>query len=135
MPKDSDDRTSVSTMPRDAPLDAEPRAQQKSNRRTLVGQICGSDLYLEEWLSPGEPGHYRRYEIECRCGSHDTDRPCKKRRNIGHAQTKVLGDVEPKAFLGAWLELGSDKVTRENHRGFHPTMKDIRDFARRHGMA
>ena len=134
LPTDSDVPSSVSVVPGTAPPESHPRVKQNKNKRTLVGQICGSDLWLDEWLSPGEAGHYRRYEVECSLPSHSKQQVCRKRRNIGPAQTKMLGDVEPKAFLGAWLELGRDEGTRENHRDRNPTAKEIRDFARRHSL-
>ena len=58
-----------------------------------------------------------------------------KKWNIGPRQTKCLGEVEPKAFLGAWLRLGLQEHCKSEHVKKNPTDTEVRLYATENGWA
>ena len=45
----------------------------------------------------------------------------------------MLGEVEPKAYLGAWLRLGLDYHSKGDHVDTNPTNTEVRLYATEHG--
>ena len=124
-----------------APVDTKDTSKKKKKKQrqgrgkvTDVGQVEGCTLQLEEWGSIGDPDYYKRFIVTCPFHG-DKDGPCEKKRNIGPRQTQCLGEVEPKAFLGAWLRLGLQEHCNSDHVKQHPTDTEVRLYATVHGFA
>ena len=79
--------------------------------------------------------HYARYYVRCKCPAHQEGRGCVKKRNAGSAQTAELGEMEPFAFLGAWLRLASGCSTRKAHKDKQPSQEEVRAYAVEMGWA
>ena len=103
---------------------------KKSTPRELVDILEGCNIYKENHLEPGQPGHYVRLVAECvfrGCG-HES---CEKKRSISASTTAVIGEKEPFAFLGCWLEAAVMYDSREAHVKHQPSKKDIEAYARK----
>ena len=83
---------------------------------------------LTEHLKPGQAGHYRRVAVMCPlCDSlHKRDKPCKKYRNVGVAQTK-LGPQEPVAYLAVWAANARRFTTARQHIAFRPSPAQVKE--------
>ena len=111
--------------------DAEPSTSvKKSTPRELADILEGCNIYKETHLEPGQPGHYVRLVAECMfrgCGHEN----CERKRSISASTTKVIGEKEPFAFLGCWLEAAVMYDNREAHMKHQPSKKDIEAYARK----
>lgn len=87
-------------------------------------------IHVEEHLSPGMPGHYRRYTTICPLAStgHCSVIACGKRRNCGVAQMGNLGPAAPEAFLMVWREQASSFGTKADHQRWSPTWSEVRRY-------
>ena len=70
-------------------------------------QLDGEALnfWIDEHGIPGKPRYYKRLCVRCPLADSSHWRsgaPCMKYRNIGQAQKRALGDLEPEAFLRVW---------------------------------
>ena len=111
-----------------------PRTKQRKRGHIVdAGELAGCSLKLEIWGSPEYRDHYKRYIAVCPFHSTETVK-CWRKRNCGPGQTRLLGESEPKAFLGAWLCRAPLSVTREDHMEEKTTNQHVKDYARRNGM-
>ena len=96
--------------------------------------IPGLTLLQDEHLTPGQAGHYRRVAVMCPlCDSlHKRDKPCKKYRNVGVAQTR-LGPQEPVAFLAVWAANARRFTTARHHIAFAPSPAQVEEYMRSKG--
>ena len=105
---------------------------KKSTPREIADILEGCNIYKENHLEPGQPGHYVRLVAECMfrgCG-HDN---CERKRSIPAGNTKVIGEKEPFAFLGCWLEAAVLYDNREGHMKHQPSKTDIQAYALKMG--
>ena len=86
-------------------------------------------------MTPGEKGHYKRWEVTCPYHPPVAGRPCRKRRNIGAAQTSRFGPMEPAAYLIAWVRNAPFYEDREHcsDANAHPKAADIETVMREQG--
>ena len=96
--------------------------------------IPGFTLLQDERLKLGQAGHYRRVAVMCPlCESlHKRDKPCKKYRNVGVAQTK-LGPQEPVAYLAVWAASARRITTARHHIAFGPSPVQVEEYMRSKG--
>ena len=110
--------------------------RQKARRRGHIldaGELEGCPLKLEVWGNPTDRDYYKRYIAVC--PFHSTDEvKCWRKRNCGPGQTRLLGESEPKAFLGAWLCRAPLNTTRKDHMEEKTTNQQVKEYARRNGM-
>jgi hypothetical protein len=57
---------------------------------------------------------------------------CKKRRNIGIDQTKLLGFFEPLAFLATWCDAAALHADHKMHNKHTPSVADMRSWLDQH---
>ena len=96
---------------------------------TLEGCTVTEDSHGQ----PGQPGYYKRYIVNCplACTGHSGARaPCCKRRGCGPAQCSSFGDMEPFAFLGAWLAAAPRYADRGAHMEHVPSGRDVEAYMR-----
>ncbi len=86
-------------------------------------------LNVEEHLTPGEVGHYRRFCMQC--PERHRHPECRKKRNVGTNQTANFGQREPEAFLLAWAAAAPRFATRAEHVRFIPSAAEVREQFRR----
>ena len=103
-------------------------------QHVAITGIPGLPLLFDEHLTPGQAGHYRRVAVMCPlCDSrHQRDKPCKKYRNIGEAQTS-LGPQEPVAYLAVWAGQAQRFATAKQHIAFRPSPEVVKEYMRSHG--
>ena len=92
----------------------------------------------EEWHGiMGQPGSYRRYKVRCplSTSAHKCKSGCQKTRTWGSAQKRPgdLGQYEPLAYLGAWLDMRDSYSTQRDHVAFQPSAEQTRAYAQRQG--
>ena len=89
----------------------------------------GSEVYHESHGVVGQPNSYRRLVVICPLHG-DKKRPCKKTRSFGvrSGAASELGDLEPYAFLGAWLAAGRACVAKEEHKCQTPAAAEVREY-------
>ena len=86
----------------------------------LEGAAVSRDIHF----SLGQPGHYDRLVVKC--ARHQV---LKTRAFDVKAAVKLgLGDVEPYAFLGAWLRQCELCPSAAAHKGFVPTAEQVRSY-------
>jgi hypothetical protein len=95
-------------------------------------QLEGMAVYFEEHGAETDSDHYRRLCVRCPLG-HTTHcqaghHPCGKKRGIGPAQTRTHGQLEPYAYLGAWLQAASRMPDRAAHMAHAPTQGQVRSY-------
>ena len=94
----------------------------------------GFYVSLEEHGEPGQLGSYRRIVVTCPHGEHRGTRPCMKKRNIGVNQSRQFGELEPFAYLGAWLKArDSFLTTRTEHMRYMQCVDTVRAYAAAQG--
>ena len=95
----------------------------------------GVQIIEEQWMTPGEKGHYIRWEVTCPYHPAVNGLPCRKRRNIGASQTAWFGKWEPAAYLIAWLRNGPFYADLEHCRcpSAHPKKVEIEAVMREQG--
>jgi len=85
-------------------------------------------------VTSGQLGHYVR--LVASCPYCDTvHEGCEKKRSISENQTQAIGEKEPLAFLGCWLQCASLFEDRASHMKFRPTLEDVRAYAKEQGWA
>ena len=105
-------------------------AKGKKRKREPVVCLDGHLVYAEVWNFATASDHYSRYEVHCPIAHHQEGRKrCVKKRNTGHRQTARFGDMEPLAYLGAWLRLGCAGDSRQAHMDRIPTDAQIDAYA------
>ena len=103
------------------------RSPRARGRRAVIAEMFGVEVVQDIHLHPGEPGHYIRLSVNCpQCAAGHPD--CGKRRNIGEAQCRNFGQVEPLGFIGVWLERANSFADKASHLKFTPSLADIRSF-------
>ena len=91
--------------------------------------VEGQAVSLEVYGSPGSVGHYRRYTVICPCDTHRADQKvCQKRRTCGPNQCANRGELEPIAYLGAWLQAAPRFEHRSKHVEFNPPLSLVRQY-------
>jgi hypothetical protein len=100
-------------------------------------QLEGMAVYFEEHGAPGEASYYRRICARCphaHAGHSQAGQPpCGKKRGVGPGQTRTHGDLEPYAFLGAWLQAASRMPDRATHMAHTPTQAQVTAYMRGQG--
>ena len=101
-----------------------PKAQPASTRRRdrrevtwLASVIPGHHVSYDEWPLTGG-GTYCNFIMKC--NSHT---PCKKTR--GAHFTKKLGELEPLAFLHAWLQVDWNPCCLGTHAQLNPSPEAV----------
>ena len=90
--------------------DMAPSADSKGQTLGWPSHIDGQKVTATRFPMRGPVIYYHRLYVKCK------DHPnCGKYRNTGIDQRKLLGDIEPVAFLGAWLAKGS-ALSRVKHK-------------------
>jgi len=96
------------------------------------GPVCfleGVPVYEEEHGKFGDRSRYQRYSVTCTASDHSGGRACAKKRNAHPAQTAALGDMEPLAYLGAWLRAAGKCTSRAEHMAHKPSPRDVAAYA------
>ena len=90
----------------------------------------GVEVYEEAHGIMGQPGSYRRLIVKCPHHS-TTGNPCRKTRSFGvrSAEKSGLGDMEPYAFLGAWLQAHEQFADGTAHKRFGPSPAQVTSYA------
>ena len=75
------------------------------------------------------PGSYRRVSVMC--PHHACRPPCRKTRQFRSRfnAKSPLGDLEPYAFLGCWLEGASRFSDGKGHKDWAPGPAEVEDYA------
>jgi hypothetical protein len=83
----------------------------------------------------GTDNYYSRFSAKCPV--HTGTTACRKTRCFGvrAAASTGLGDLEPAAFLGAWLAKAGQFSTAAEHKSFVPPAAEVRDYAGRLGWS
>ncbi len=92
--------------------------------------VEGVEVHEEAHGVIGQPGSYRRLIV--RCGQHGGPRAqCRKTRSFGtrEGQRSGLGDIEPFAFLGAWLKAHSKFEDAATHKRYSPGVEEVHAYA------
>ncbi len=112
----SSSSSSASSSESSLPVTSAPRAR---DAEVVPG------LSVEEHLTRDEPGHYRRFCMQCPLffRSHPG---CRKKRNRGPNQTATFGEREPEAFLFAWASAAQRFATSAEHIRFIPSAAEVR---------
>ena len=95
--------------------------------------VEGVAVSVEQHGQLGELRSYRRLVVVCPCGEHRDGKPCVKKRNTGTRQTSAIGQLEPLAFLGAWLSARDNFATRDEHVAHAPSQAAVRAYAEARG--
>ena len=87
-------------------------------------------IKVEQHLTPGQDGYYRRYTTQCPLARthHCSVVACGKRRNCGQAQMGQLGPAAPEAFLMVWRSAASSFSTKLDHQRWSPSEADVRRY-------
>ena len=96
--------------------------------------VEGVLVYLESHGVLDTPNSYRRCVVAC--PAHGGQKGgCKKTRVFGTRAglSTDLGDLEPYAFLGAWLVAGQRFEDAASHKRHVPSIADVRAYAASHG--
>ena len=93
----------------------------------------GVAVNVEQHGQLGDIRSYRRLVVVCPCGEHRDGKPCVKKRNTGTRQTSAIGQLEPFAFLGAWLSARDNFATRDEHVAHAPSQAAVRAYAEARG--
>ena len=115
------------------------RARKTSRRqaqpREAVDVLQGQAVSREVNGIQGLPGYYGRLCVTCPYHKAEGKRICKRNRGTAAAQTAMLGEKEPLAYLGAWLVMGRslDFDTIEKHVACQPSEAQVREYARERG--
>ena len=113
---------------------SQKRKRRKGDKREVVCRLEGQDIFKEVHLTSGQLGHYVR--LVASCPYCDTvHEGCEKKRSISENQTQAIGEKEPLAFLGCWLQCASLFEDRASHMKFRPTLEDVRAYAKEQGWA
>ena len=107
--------------------------ESASSGLSAIRVLEASSVLQEEHGVPGTPGHYRRLLVVCDHHSCGVLAQCKKTRSFG-VRSMVrhgLGELEPYAFLGAWLERRGDVDSKAEHVAWTPSAADVLSYARR----
>ena len=90
----------------------------------------GSDVHEESRGLPGDTGHYHRLLVTCDHHGCPMSGRCKKTRSFGvrSAAKLGMGDIEPYAYLGAWLEQRQNFLSREGHQSLVPAAGDVKSY-------
>ncbi len=118
----------------DPPTDDVPFTASGSLTALPASWVEGQPVHCEVRNVPGE-AHYRRYSVRCplSCTAHAGKTPCMKRRGAGPAQCARFGDLEPIAFLGAWLKSAPRHLNRAAHVNSAPTPQQVEAYMRHRG--
>ena len=81
----------------------------------------------------GMPGSYRRLVVTC--DRHRGAKCCRKTRAFGAraGQASGLGDLEPHAFLGVWLQASERFGDGAEHNKYRPSTQEVLAYARDRG--
>ena len=134
----SDDPRSPSPGPPPSSDSDEGPSRGRVRRFTGV-RLEGSSVLQEEHLEQGERGYYFRLSVNCHCATHRSLRntkvkKCRKRHSVKLSLGRD-GVIAALAYLGAWLEEGSRRGSREDHRDFRPSMPAQRTYKDAHGLS
>ena len=94
---------------------APTRTARKRRAREPVFWLEGQPVYYEAHCIMVASDHYARFDVHCPAEHHRGGIPCMKKRNTGKAQTARFGEMEPFAYLGAWLRLACSCESRKAH--------------------
>ena len=91
----------------------------------------GFPVYEEKRGVADTPGSYHRLAVSCTCHGRKAG-SCKKTRAFSDrvGQKSGLGDMEPYAFLGAWLRARDRFDTAEAHKRFLPDADEVLAYAK-----
>ena len=112
---------------------------RSKRKREMVCILEGQPIFKEVHLEPGQRGHYVRLIAPCMYGesSHrDCQNPenlCEKKRSISENLTRAIGDKEPLAYLGCWLQAAALCKDKAEHMAYKPYAWDIRAYAKEQG--
>jgi hypothetical protein len=105
-----------------------PSAPSREYPRVLNGGSLKREDYVPRRGRYGTA--YCRYILTCQYHAN-----CQKKRNTGPAQTKLLGQSEPLAYLSAWHRRGPDIASAAQHIAFNPTVHDVQEAFHLEGFA
>jgi len=123
--------------------DAEPAAPAAPAPLPPPGAVAGfvqseepDDSYPTELETPSqgmrrihEQGGWNRgrqyHRLLIHCTAHDG---CRTQREISVQTCRALGDLEPMAFLGAWIEAAGGFTTAGAHARHRPGIAAVRAF-------
>ena len=109
---------------------SEARPEQVSAASAAKRWLEGASVVEETHGVLGQPGSYRRLVV--RCTHHATQgAPCRKSRAFGVRSSGQLGlgDLEPYAFLGAWLREHASFKDSAAHKRFAPSGQQVQAYA------
>ena len=94
----------------------------------------GVEVYHERHGVIGQPNACRRVVVTCPLHG-DKEIACKKTRAFGvrEGAASGLGDLEPYAFLGAWLAAGDSCGDAAAHKRHAPTPTQVRWYVESQG--
>lgn len=78
-------------------------------------------IHEQRGWNRGRPYH----RLLIHCTAHDG---CHTQREISVQTCRALGDMEPMAFLGAWIEAAGDFTTAAAHSRHRPAIAAVRAF-------
>ena len=92
--------------------------------------LGGVEVYHEAHGVLGQPNAYRRLVVTCPLHCGDKKAACRKTRAFGvrARDASGLGDLEPYAFLGAWLAAGDSCGDAAAHKRHAPTPTQVREY-------
>ena len=95
----------------------------------------GVEVHEEAHGVFGTPGSYRRLVVRCQHHSAK-NAACRKTRSFGvrSAGQSGLGDEEPYAFLGCWLQAHARFDDSAAHKRFAPSAAQVLAYATEHGF-
>ena len=90
-------------------------------------QVEGVDVQQETWGVHGRPGSYQRLKVQC-----PWHKKCRMTRSFSSkfGRDSGLGDLEPYAYLGRWLQAAADYDGGKAHQGFKPSVVEVQAYAR-----
>jgi len=85
----------------------------------------------------GTPGSYRRVKASCPHHAPDGKSKCMISRSFGTrtGQLSGLGDMEPYAFVGAWLQKRAEFADCAEHKLYKPDVEETLAYARGQGWS
>ena len=113
----------------------ESTAASSTGGALLRSVVEGCEVFEERHGVVGCPGYYHRLVVKCPHHVSQLGRPCRKTRVFGCREGRKtgLGDLEPYAFLAAWLAGHASVASAVDHKKWSPGPDVVKEYALQHG--
>jgi hypothetical protein len=100
-----------------------------------VPRLVEGQRVIEDFFQPRRGGKpYTRYQVQCKFRDCKHAPHCEKKRGVGPRQTSQFGPLESWAYLGVWLQCGSQASSKKEHLEVHPTAAQVKKYLSDRGM-